>query len=56
MNQEEAKQRFKKVSDQVDSMARELEEDIRKKNASIREETSKKFASVFGSASANHSS
>jgi hypothetical protein len=49
MDQEQVRQRFKQASDQVDSMAKQLEQDIQKKNASIREEAAKKFAGAIGS-------
>ena len=46
MNQEEITQKFKRVSDQVESMAKQLEQDVRTKNAAIRDETAKKFSGV----------
>ncbi|HZW54782.1 MAG TPA: hypothetical protein VFF30_00680 [Nitrososphaerales archaeon] len=49
MNQDEIKERFKQVSDQVDAMASQLEREIQNKNASIREEAAKKFAGAVGS-------
>jgi len=49
MNEDEMKQRFKKVEGEVNAMAKQLEDEIRSKNASIREETVKKVSGAFGS-------
>ena len=49
MDEDQIKQRFKQVADQVDAMAKQLEQDVRNKNDSIREETVKKVSGVIGS-------
>jgi hypothetical protein len=49
MNADQIKQRFKQVEDQVDAMAKQLEQDIRDKSSTIREETVKKVSGAFGS-------
>jgi len=49
MNQDEINQKFKRVSDEVESMAKQLEQDVRTKNNTIRDETAKKFSSAVTS-------
>ncbi len=49
MKEDQIKQRFKQVADQVDAEAKQLEQDVRNKNAAIRDETVKKVAGAFGS-------
>jgi hypothetical protein len=47
MNQDEINQKFKKVSDEVESMAGKLEQDVKIKNSAIRDETAKKFSGTI---------
>jgi len=49
MNQDEITQKFKRVSDEVESMAQQLEQEVRAKNSAIRDETAKKFSGVISS-------
>jgi len=49
MNQDEINQKFKRVADEVESMAKQLEQDVRSKNSAIRDETAKKFSSAVNS-------
>ena len=49
MNQDEINQKFKRVSDEVESIAKQIEQDVRMKNSAIREETVKKFSSAVRS-------
>ena len=49
MKEDQVKQRFKQVVDQVDGEAKQLEQDIRNKIAAIRDETVKKVAGALGS-------
>jgi hypothetical protein len=47
MNPEEIRAKFKKVSDEVESNASQMEQDVKNKVAAIQEETAKKFTGVI---------
>jgi gas vesicle protein len=49
LSEDKIKQRFKQVADQIDAEADQLEQDVRNKNAAIRDETVKKVAGSLGS-------
>ena len=49
MNQDEIRSKFKKVSDEVESNASQLEKDVRAKVASVTDEAVKKFSGAIGS-------
>jgi hypothetical protein len=49
MDQNQINQKFKRVSDEVEKMASQFEQDTKSKVASIRDEAAKKFSSVIGS-------
>ena len=49
LSEDKIKQRFKQVADQIDAEAKQLEQDVRNKNAAIRDETVKKVAGSLGS-------
>ena len=49
MKEDEIRERFKQVAAQVDTEAKQLEQDVRNKSAVIRDETIKKVASAISS-------
>ncbi len=48
MDQNKITQKFKEVSDEVEKMAAQQEQDTKIKVSSIRDEAAKKFSSVIG--------
>jgi hypothetical protein len=49
LDQNKINQKFKQVSDEVEKMAAQLEQDTKNKVSSIRDDAAKKFSAVIGS-------
>ena len=49
MDQNQINQKFKRVSDEVETMASQLEQDTKSKVSNVRDEAARKFSGVIGS-------